>query len=180
MCGRIVIYVIGRSKEVGGKLVVPTLVLVHVFMFVYIGWEAAGDTSSLQAGFAGAFLLAITVVVTPFTILSQIYAQVRELRKMRDFGALSFPSFSMQAAVMTMIALRHFIVLWTVYPGWVDYASYNLFLRCLANLLAFYIWFFVPVSYSIWTGGALMVYFTTRTGKMGTASGTVELGVYKD
>jgi hypothetical protein len=180
MCGRIVIYVIGRSKEVGGKLVVPTLVLVHVFMFVYIGWEAAGDTSSLQAGFAGAFLLAITVVVTPFTILSQIYAQGRELRKMRDFGALSFPSFSMQAAVMTMIALRHFIVLWTVYPGWVDDASYNLFLRCLANLLAFYIWFFVPVSYFIWAGGALMVYFITRTGRMRTVGGIVELGVYKD
>lgn len=84
----------------------------------------------------------------------------------------------MQAAVMAMIALRHFIILWTVYPGWVDYASYNLFLRCLANLLAFYIWFFVPVSYSIWTGGALMVYFTTRTGKMGTASGNSYLGAF--
>lgn len=93
MCGRIVIYVIGRSKEVGGKLVVPTLVLVHAFTFVYIGWEVAGDTSSLQAGFAGAFLLAITILLTPFTLLLQIYAQGRELRKIGGFGALSFPPF---------------------------------------------------------------------------------------
>jgi hypothetical protein len=37
MLGRIVIYVIGRSKEVGGKLVVTALVLVHAFLFVYGG-----------------------------------------------------------------------------------------------------------------------------------------------
>jgi hypothetical protein len=180
MCGRIVIYVIGRSKEVGGKIIVPTLVLIHAFTFVYIGWEVAGDTSSFQASFAGGFLPAITILLTPFTLLLQIYVQGRELRKMGDFGALSFLSFFMQAAVMAMIALRDFIILWTVYPGWADDGSGNFFLRCLANLLSFYIWFFVPVSYLIWTGGALMVYSMTRTGRMGTAGGNVELGVYKD
>jgi hypothetical protein len=125
-------------------------------------------------------MLVITILLTPFTMLSQIYAQDRELRKMGDFGALSLQSFCMQAAVMAMIALRHFIILWTVYPGWVDDAGDNNFMRCLANLLAFYIWFFVPVSYFIWTGGALMVFFMTRTGRMGTAGGNLELGVYKD
>lgn len=125
-------------------------------------------------------MLVIAILSTPFTILLQIYAQGRELRKMRDFGALSLRSFCMQAAVMAMIALRHSIILWTVYPGWDEDAGDNIFVRCLANLLGFYGWFFVPVSYFVWTGGALMVFFMTRTGRMGTAGGNVELGVYKD
>lgn len=178
--GRIVIYVVGRSREAGGKLVVPALVLIHAFLFVYGGWEIVNETSNLQAGFARGFMLVIATMLTPFTILLQIFAQHREMRKMQNFGALSFPSFCMQAAVMAMIAPRHFVKLGTLYPGWVDDAGGNIFSRCLLNLLGAYTWFFAPVSYFIRTGGAVLVYFLTGTGRMGTARKNVELGVYHD
>lgn len=171
----------GRSKQVGGKLIVPVLVFIHAFFFVFVAWEVINEPKdfSLSVGtsIVEGLIGYLAVLSTPFILLLQFCAQYWELRKMSDYGALSPRSCCMQAAVMVMIALRLFIRMGFTFGGVPGGKDLGFFARALANVLRFYFGGFISFNFILWIVGAAIIYYATRASKTGMARENVELGI---
>jgi hypothetical protein len=178
----IAVYVIGKSKEVGGKLVVPVLVLIHAFFFVFVAWDVANDPKDLSMSVGSSLVAAILsnllVLSTPVALLLQICAQYSELRETSDYGALNLRSFSMQAVVMTVTAVRLFIKTGPTLFAATENDGQGIFARVMLTILRGYFGGFMSFNYILWTAGAVGIYFATRSSKTDTTGARVELGVF--
>lgn len=173
----IAIYVIGRSKEVGGKFVVPALVLVHAFFSVFVGWAVSEDPRQNLAKYIEQGVLAMTLVpLTPLVVLLQMLFQYWEMRKRDDLGALSLRSFCLQAGVMMMLTLR-FIVR-VAPPPWYDSRFGDTQPEdFVARILWWFQWYLLSCNSLGWVVGACTVWFLTVRGRERKGKG-VELGVF--
>lgn len=179
--GSVAIYVIGRSKQIGGKVIIPVLLLIHAFFFVLITWGIVDNprdySMSVDSTMMEALIVYLVVSSTPFILLLQFCAQYWELRKMSDYGALSLRSCCMQAAVMAVIALRLFIKIGITFEGVPDWKDLGFFRWVLANVLRLYFQGFMSFNFILWIGGAAIIYFATKSSKTGMAKENIELGV---
>lgn len=175
--GSVATYVMGRSKQIGGKVVIPILLLIHAFIFVFLAWEVLGKPVNYSMVADSTMVVAMITILnlqsTPFLLLFQFCAQYWELRKMSDYGTLSLRSCCMQAAVMAAMAFRLFIRVGYSFEGISD-----------GNDLGFFWWImgpylrgFMSFNLLLWVGGAAIIYFATRASKKGVTKGNIELGV---
>lgn len=186
--GRVVIYVIGRQKEFGGKCVVPLLVIFHTFVFDLVAWDVVShprDVSlSMSTGIVEGFLAVVGVCSMPFIMVTQIVAQHFELRKMADYGALSVRSFCVQAIAMTCIAVRLLMKAGITFEPAAEQEeakrkdTSGFFARFFTALLRCYFTNFMASNCLLWAGGAVLVYFSTRSSKISRRGQDVELGVF--
>jgi hypothetical protein len=183
--GSIAIYTTGKSKKLGGKFTVPSLVYMHAFFFVFVPLKVINEpeesSSYLDSQMIGALLVFLAVLSMPLILLLQFCAQYWELRKTIDYGALSPRSCCIQAAVMAIMALRHFIRMGVNFEdiyGWKTLSFvWALLWGKLPNVLTIYITGFLSINFVLWIGGAAIIYFATRASKTCTAEKYVELGV---
>lgn len=178
----ILVYTIGRSKEVGGKIVVPALVLAHAFFFVFIPWTIVIDDHSSHSSLSqliGVVTIYLVVLSTPLIMLVQICAQWWELRKMSDFGALNLRSCCMQAAVMAAMALRLFFTTGFTFDDGYDMKNEAFSSQVIIVLVRSYFGGFMSYNFIMWIGGAGVVYLATRGSKTGMVTEKVELGAVR-
>lgn len=179
--GSVATYVIGRSKQIGGKVIIPLLLLIHAFVFVFLAWAIVNgprdNSSSSTNSTIGAILVILDLSSTWFTLLLQFCAQYWELRKMSGYGALSLRSFCMQAAVMAAMAIRLFIALGFSFEGVPEAKDLGFFWWVFANVQWFYFRGFASFNLLLWVGGAVIIYFTTRATKRAVTKENIELGV---
>lgn len=176
-----IIYVIGRSKEVGGKLIVPFLVLIHAFFFVVIAWDIVRHPRDFSLSIGTSFLEGVlahfALFSMPLILLLQPIAQYWELRKMPDYGALSPRSICMQAIVMAVIAMRMFIKFEFAFRG-PENKKGGFWFRVLMTLFYWYFQAFESWNCLLWIGGVGLVHLATRSTKTGTVGREMELGVF--
>jgi hypothetical protein len=177
----VIFYTIGKSKEVGGKLIVPALVLIHAFFFVFVAWELINDPKDYSLSVGSSMIegmIAYTAVLSmPFILLLQFCSQYWELRKMADYGALSPRSCCMQAAVMAIMALRLFIKMEFNFDNGPDREKLGFFWRALSTVLTSYFKGFLSFNCLLWISGAAIIYFATRASKTLMQKENVELGI---
>lgn len=168
----------------GGKLVVPVLVSLHALFFVFIAWDVASDprdfSLSIGTSFLAGMISYLLVLSTPMVLLLQIGAQYYELRRMNDFGVLSLRSFSMQGAVMMVVALRLFIKTGLDFLVVAEDDGQGMFVRILLTPLRWYFGGFMSFNYILWAAGATLVYLTTKSSKTEIPIQHAELGVFHD
>ena len=182
--GSVVTYVIGRSKQIGGKVIIPILLFIHTLIFVLLAWGVTGESRDYSMVASSSMVAALIFVLdmqsTPFTLLFQFCAQYWELRKMSDYGALSPRSCCMQAAVMAAMAFRLFI---RVGYSFEDFSEalhgkdLGFFWWVLAYIQGLYYRGFMSFNLLLWVGGAAIIYFATRASKKGVTKENIELGV---
>jgi hypothetical protein len=165
----VAIYVIGRSKEVGGKLCTPVLVLIHAFFSAFMALSVTESRHSLAAAFAWGLVAVMHYTISPLSLIMQVVSQYRELRKKDDLGALSLRSFALQAAVMFVLALR-LVIKFGWWPfldhskdevspdAWDKAATWKIVLVYVA---AFWQLDHVSWNYFCWVGGAVLVWWKT-------------------
>lgn len=175
----VITYIIGRQRELGGKLFVPLLIVFHAFIFVFVAGYITMDTSAaITYPFIAGMIAMLGVMTMPFIILLQIVAQHFELRKMSDYGALSPRSVCLQAIVMGVIAIRHFSksgFTTFIKPG---EAEMSFFGHIWDAFCRWYLGLFMPFNCLLWVAGVVIVYLGTRSSKTGRAGPDVELGVF--
>lgn len=179
--GSVATYMIGRSKQIGGKVIIPLLLLIHAFVFVFLAWVIVNSprdhSSSSTNSTIGAILIILDLSSTWFTLLLQFCAQYWELRKMIDYGALSPRSCCMQAAVMAAMAIRLFIKFGFSFEGVPEAKDLGFFWWVFANFQWFYVRGFASFNLLLWVGGAAITYFATRGSKKAATKENIELGV---
>lgn len=179
--GSVATYMIGRSKQIGGKVIIPLLLLIHAFVFVFLAWVIVNSprdhSSSSTNSTIGAILIILDLSSTWFTLLLQFCAQYWELRKMIDYGALSPRSCCMQAAVMAAMAIRLFIKFGFSFEGVPEAKDLGFFWWVFANVQWFYVRGFASFNLLLWVGGAAITYFATRGSKKAATKENIELGV---
>lgn len=169
-----VIYTVDRHREDGSKCVVSFLASFHTFVFVLVAWMIVGrPKDDMGTMIVGGFIGYIAVFSMPFIILLQIAAQYFELQKMTNYGVLSLQSVCMQAIVMAIIAIRLLIKTGFTFSS----SSGKKESGFLTKLLIWYFGGFISLNYLLWIGGAILVYFATRSSKIGHHGRDVELGV---
>lgn len=178
----------GSSKQVGGKFIVPALVYMHAFFFVFFALKAInepkGSGSYAESMVLQASIAYMAVLSMPLILLLQLCAQYWELRKMADYGALSPRSCCMQAAVMSIMALRLFIRTGSISDDVAGgenlrllLGTLNYVLETIPNVLVIYFICFLSLNFVLWVGGAAIVYIATRASKTCMVEKNVELGV---
>lgn len=172
---------IGRSKEVIGKLIVPALVLIHALFFVFAAWDVVRNprdfSLSVGSGMVEGILVYLGVFSMPFILLLQTLAQYWELRKMTNYGALSPRSICLQVTILAIIAIRLFVKFGVHFPSLPNDGG-GTFWRAFLTLFSWYFHGFMSYSLLMWIGGAGLVYFSTRSSKTDIVGQEVELGVF--
>lgn len=183
--GSVATYMIGRSKQIGGKVIIPILLFIHALIFVFLAWGVTGKSRDYSmvasSSMVAAMIFILDMQSTPFMLLSQFCAQYWELRKMSDYGALSLRSCCMQAVVMAAMAFRLFIRVGysfeDVSEGSDDVKDSGFFWWVLAYIQGLYLRGFMSFNLLLWVGGAAIIYFATRASKKSVTKENIELGV---
>lgn len=167
-------YVVGHQRG-EGKCLVPLIVFFHAAFLLLFCQGSLVTRDSMTSGISTMLVFIAALFSAPFVLVGQPYAQWYELRKMRDFGALSVRSTCLQAAVMAAMAVRLFVHFG--WPGWAMLFTSELGVgeKCAVWLQRH----FIEVHYLVWVAGAVTVWLKTRTNKS-KAGENVELGIFLD
>lgn len=169
----VMIYMIGKTKQYGGKIVVPLLVFIHGFFFVFVAMYLVGTTrlgsSSFDTEYIGPMLIIISLTWMPFVILPQVFAQYWALRKMPNYGALCPRSICLQAIVMAVMAIRLLFKFGVNMPDISGQEDTGFFQRVSSILQLWYGRDFIANNYLLWIAGAGIVYLRTRSSKSKTS-----------